>query len=123
MKKGTILYILIILLLSSIFLIKVEEVKASYLLNGNEYLKLSNEMKYSYINGLFDMFLFFISNDSPEIFTLMEKKMVDINTQQIQKIYDKYLQDHQDKLTYPAANIFFNAMYDSFIKEIILSLE
>lgn len=125
MKKRISIYMLIIIIiLSNISLINAKEnERVTGWLNGNEYIELPAEMKYSYVNGLFDMFSFFISNDTPEIYSLIEDKMTGISNEQIQEIYDKYLHSHPDKLHYPAANIFFNAMYELFIKDAIENLE
>ena len=117
MKKKIILF-LILLLLLSILLIdysylqeEEKELIASYV-NGNDYLKRSEEFKRAYVMGLIDMLFnetwFYNSEDYSDL----NEATNEMGTRQIQAIFDRFLEEHPETWHLSAASLFRAAMME-----------
>lgn len=115
MKRKVILLILVMVLLLSqgVGLNAQEQGTVICWITGNDYLKMSEEIRTFYVAGLCDMFNFFLSKNYPEAYKIIEAKIKEgITLGQMQKIFGKYLAEHPENLHYTAASIFFWAIID-----------
>jgi len=117
MKKKIILF-LVLLLLFSMLLIdygypQEEEKKVvSSFLSGNDYLDLADAYKIFYVIGLLDMWSYVAYSDLPEIYPIFRRKIKNMSMQQVEAIFDKYLEEHPEEWHFSAASIFTGAIME-----------
>jgi len=113
MKKKTVLFLVLMLLFLALLTNysqgEEKELIAGYV-NGNDYLKRSEEFKRAYVMGLIDMLFnetwFYNSEDYSEL----NEATNDIGTRQIQAIFDRFLEEHPETWHLSAASLFREAM-------------
>jgi len=116
-----IIFFLVLLLLFSILLIDYSYVQeeekegVSSFLSGNDYLDLADAYKIFYVIGLLDMWSYVAYSELPEIYPIFRRKFKDMSMQQVEAIFDRYLEEHPEEWHLSAASIFTGA-----IMEIIL---
>jgi len=79
-------------------------------LDGNDYLEIPEEIRIIYVGGLVDMFYFITYYELPETYKIYKAKMEGMKVGQIQKIFEKYLEEHPENLHYSTADSFYNAI-------------
>jgi len=113
-KKVIILVLLIMLLFGQVGYLNAQEENTGLLgfNTGNKYLELPEHDRLIYVIGLIDMFWYMYSFAFPNIYEDIRARMKDMTGEQIKKIFDKYLEEHPEKLHFSAAQLFNLAMID-----------
>lgn len=114
-KKVVILVLLIMLLFSQVGDLNAQEQELEGLLgfiNGNHYLEIPEGDRSGYIVGLVDMFWFMYNFTFPEIYKDVRAKMKNMTVEQIQKIFEKFLEEHPEGLHAGASSLFHEAMIE-----------
>ena len=122
MKKKIILFLVLLLLFSILFIdhsyLQEEEKKQGECLafiNGNKYLELSEIYRIDYILGLVDMWWYLHNFHYSEIYQIIKEEMEDMTGEQVKKIFEKYLEEHPEKLHYSAAYLFEEAIFGALM--------
>jgi len=110
MKRKVILLSLVIVLLLSHGLCLNAQTYLCFV-RGIDYLETPAEQREAYVVGLADMFFLVLSLEFPEYSKKHEEKTRDMGLQ-IVKIFEKYLEEHPEKLQFAAAGSFFDAMFE-----------
>lgn len=109
-RKAILLGLVIVLLLSQVNILSARAAFA--FMNGNSYLELDECLRIGYVGGLIDMTCESYQDNLPGIYKDLFKTIEYMQLGQIVKIFDKYLEDHPEKLHYSAADIFTQAIFD-----------
>lgn len=118
-KKVIILVLLIMLLFSQVGYLNAQEEEKTGILgfnSGNKYLEGSERERFSYVIGLIDMFWYSMDFAFPEIYEQLRARMEGMTGGQIQKIFEKYLEEHPERLHVGAAELFHMAMVEILIE-------
>jgi len=112
-RKGIVLFLVIVLLLSLNSSLNLQEQKRILgFVSGNDYLKGSESSSGNYVIGLVDMFWVFFFYNFPELYQDICEKMENMTGEQIKKIFEKYLKEHPEELHLACAGIFLQAMLE-----------
>jgi len=109
-KKAILLGLVVVLLLSQVNILSASA--AFTYCNGNGYLELDECLRVGYVGGLIDMTCESYQKNFPEIYKDLVKKIEYMQLGQIQKIFDKYLEDHPERLHFSVASLFLEAILE-----------
>ena len=109
-RKAILLGLVIVLLLSQVNILSARAAFA--FMNGNSYLELDECLRAGYVGGLIDMTCESYQDYLPEIYKDLFKKIEYMQLGQIRKIFDKYLEDHPERLHFSAASLFLEAILE-----------
>ncbi|MBE3128416.1 MAG: hypothetical protein IMZ60_01925 [Actinobacteria bacterium] len=115
MKKKIILILVLVLLFLALltnYSQGEEKIQVSYYLKGNDYLKMSEEIKSAYVMGLIDMLLNQTRFYDSEDYSNLNEATNDMNIGQIKAIFDKYLEEHPEIWHLVASSLFWTAIME-----------
>lgn len=120
MKKKTILFLVLLLLFSSLLINysyvqgeEKEQVLTLRFASGNDYLEYDDNSKLAYVMGLSDMFNELTKvYDFSKLYSDLEKATENMTSVQTKAIFDKYLEEHPEGWHHTAASLFRLAIFE-----------
>lgn len=114
-RKIIILVLVIMIVLVSVNILSTQEQGVLGYISGNKYLELLENDKMVYVCGLTDMWWQMHYDNFPEFYQVIKEKMKDMTGAQIKKIFEKYLEEHPEKLHLGAAGLFNTAIIEKVL--------
>ena len=111
--KSIILVLVIVLLLSQVGYSSTKRYLT--IIDGNKYLDIPENDRLIFIAGLFDMWNYMYQKEQPDNYEIIYMEIENMNTSQIKKIFEKFLEDHPEHLHWATATLFDVAIHDSIL--------